>query len=312
MPAVSSVAVKVRVIINPVSGGRRRGLPPSSRQALAEQALDQWAADGDVLMTEGPGHAHALAASSAASGADLVIAWGGDGTINEVASALAGTSTSLGIVRAGSGNGAARDLGIPASPRAALDAAFRIPARAVDTGEIDGRFFLNIAGIGLDASMARLYNNLGGELRGFRRYFSTTVRHGFGYRAKPYRLQVDGVPLNVESLVLAVANMRQYGNNAVIAATARPDDGELDLVVIGEHGTLGRLGLAARAFTRSMHRAPGVRSMRIRHLVIEADDPMAFHVDGECHDGGCRMEVQVRPGALKISGTLLGRARRLG
>ena len=297
--------MKTRIIINPVSGGRHRGVPAAARVEMAKEALQRWSAEGDVVLTKAADHARDLAREAVAARMDLVIAWGGDGTINEVASALVGAEPALGVVRAGSGNGAARELGILADPAQALDAAFRGPAHAIDTGEIDGRFFLNIAGIGLDATMARLFNQLGGDARGFRNYLPTTLRNGFGYRAKPYRLTVDGEQRDVDALVLAIANMPQYGNNAVVAAHARPDDGVLDLVVVGEHGVLGRLGLAARAFTRSLHRSSRVRTSQVRHVVVESPDPILFHVDGECFDGGCRVEAKVKAGSLRVSGVKL-------
>lgn len=289
------------VIINPVAGGRAR-LAPERRVAIAREALRQARVDGDVRLTECCGHGRDLARAAVASGCDVVIAWGGDGTINEVACALIGQPAALGIVRAGSGNGFARELGIPTRPELALAGALTGSERVIDTGEIDGRRFLNIAGIGFDAAMALRFDRLGTERRGAFRYTGAVVRSVFTYRALQYSIRADGEPLQFEALLLAVANLPQYGSNAVIAPRAVPFDGLLDLVVVGQRGALGRVGLVPRLFDRSIHKAPNVTFRPVRDLVIECSEPMPYHVDGEPVQGGTRLEARVLPRSLRVRG----------
>jgi YegS/Rv2252/BmrU family lipid kinase len=229
-----------------------------------------------------------------------VVAWGGDGTINEVASELVGTGTALGIVRAGSGNGLARELGIPSDPDQALDIALTGRERAVDAGEIEGRRFFNVAGIGFDAAMAADFNALGGERRGPIRYAGVVARALFGYRAAHYSIDADGRRLETDALLVAIANLAQYGSNAVIAPGARPDDGLFDVMVVGERGVLGRIGLVARAYARTIDRAKGVTRLPAAHVVVRADEPVLFHVDGEPHQGGTTVETHVIPAALRV------------
>lgn len=293
--------MKAVVIINPVAGGRAR-LAPERRVAIARAALVRAGVDGEVRLTERAGHGRELAQAAVEAGSELVIAWGGDGTINEVASALIGRSASLGIVRAGSGNGLARELGIPKRPDLALAAALGGAERAMDTGEIDGRLFLNIAGIGFDATMAVQFNGLGTERRGALRYTASVVRGVFRYRPVEYEIEADGEPLRVRALLLAIANLPQYGSNAVIAPRAVPFDGLLDLVVVGERGPLGRVGLVPRLFDRSIHKAPDVTFRPVRHLVISSPAPMAYHVDGEPLLGGTRLEARIFPRSLRVRG----------
>ena len=237
--------MSVAVIINPVAGGRR-SLAPEERVRLAEQALARHRVAGRVEVTRAAGHGTELARQAVADRCELVVAWGGDGTINEVASELVGTGTPLGIVRAGSGNGLARELGIPAHPDYALDIALTGRDRAVDAGEIEGHRFFNVAGIGFDAAMAADFNALGGERRGPLRYAGVVARALFRYRAAHYSIEVDGRRLETDALLVAIANLSQYGSNAVIAPGARPDDGLLDVMVVGERGVMGRIGLVAR------------------------------------------------------------------
>ncbi len=292
--------MRVVVIVNPVAGGRRRSLPVDDRVRLVRDALARHGADGRVVLTERPGHAPDLARRAVQDGADIVVAWGGDGTINEVASQLVGTRAVLGIVRAGSGNGMARELRIPAAPDAALDAALAGRARSIDTGEIEGRPFFNVAGIGFDAAMAAEFNRLGCERRGTLLYGLRVARAALGYRANRYLVEVGSHRVEARALVVAIANFPQYGSGAVIAPAASPDDGAFDVVVAEERGAFGRLALVFRALARSIDRAPGVTTMRGAGVVVTADGPIGFHVDGEPHEGGPVVRAGLRPSALRV------------
>src|SRR5262245_51896815 len=135
-------------IVNPISGAKASPATAAMRADALRAAADQRGRPIAIHLTERAGHARELASAAAAAGAELVIAWGGDGTINEAGSALVGTDTTLGIVPAGSGNGLAAALDVPRAPQAALAAAFDGRTRAIDAGTIAGRLFFNIAGIG--------------------------------------------------------------------------------------------------------------------------------------------------------------------
>jgi diacylglycerol kinase (ATP) len=291
--------MSVAVIINPVAGGRR-SLAPDARVRLAEQALARHGVVGRVQVTRASGHGTEVARQAVAERSDLVIAWGGDGTINEVASELVGTVTRLGIVRAGSGNGLARELGIPPDPDQALDIALTGRDRDIDAGQIEGHRFFNVAGIGFDAAMAADFNRLGGERRGPIRYTGVVARALFGYRAGHYAIEVDGQRLETQALLVAIANLSQYGSNAVIAPCARPDDGLLDVMVVGTRGVAGRIGLVVRAFNRTIDRAAGVTRLPATRVVVRAGQPIPFHVDGEPRQGGTTVEAHVWPAAIRV------------
>ncbi len=297
---LQSCCMSVTVIINPVAGGSRRGPSKDGRVRLVREVLDRHHADGRVLLTERPGHGSELARQAVADGCADVIAWGGDGTINEVASQLIGTGSVLGIVRAGSGNGLARELGIPSQPERALAVALGARERRIDVGEIEGRPFLNVAGVGFDAAMAAVFNDLGGERRGPVRYTFQAFRAMFAYTAVHYTIEVDGRRLESHALVVAIANHRQYGSNAVIAPHAVPDDGLLDVVVVEERGALARLGLGLRLLDGTIDKAAGVTILRGASVKVTAASPIAFHVDGEPRTGGTTVEARIHKGALRV------------
>jgi diacylglycerol kinase family enzyme len=175
----------------------------------------------EVFLTERGGHARELATGALDRGATVVVAWGGDGTVNEVAGALAFRDADLGVIPSGSGNGLARELGIPADPSAALAVALSGRSRVIDCGELDGRLFVNVAGIGFDALVAREFASHRQGQRGFVRYARITAREMFRYEPAEHTIVADHQVLRKIALLVAIANARQYGNGAVIARSSR-------------------------------------------------------------------------------------------
>jgi diacylglycerol kinase (ATP) len=287
------------VIINPVSGPARGG-SASERRNLAVSTLETLGIPADVQLTGRPGHAYDLARAAVESGAKLVVAWGGDGTINEVGRAVAFTSTSLGLVPGGSGNGFARELGVPFSPRAALERALQTPARQIDAGEIDGRLFFNVAGIGLDARVAARVARRHRAQGGLGPYIVAGTQEMLSRKPIEYSIETDKGRFCQTALIVALGNSRQYGYGAKVAPVATVDDGELDLVVIDDCGLIGNLTRLPFLFTGGLHRQRGVTTLRVRELTIQASSPMVFHVDGEPFAGGNRLSARVRPGAVSV------------
>jgi diacylglycerol kinase (ATP) len=289
--------VSVAIIINPLSGGASpaRGL---RRAELAADALARLGEDGDVFVTERRSHARELAAAEVKRGARLVIAWGGDGTVNEVASALVFGSTALGIVPSGSGNGLARELTISHRPEQAIAEAIRASPRLIDAGELGGRLFFNLAGLGFDAHIAASFDRDPSGRRGLRTYARLTAREMFRYQARTYC--VDGTNVD-RALLVTLANSGQFGNGARVAPSARVDDGLLDLVVFQESTRIAAIATIPRFFTGGFERVKGVMVRRFERITISADRPIAFHVDGEPVAGGTLLEGRVHPAALHVA-----------
>lgn len=257
-------------------------------------------ADAEVVVTERSGHAREIARDAAARGVGAVVAWGGDGTINEVASALAFSPVPLGIVPAGSGNGLARELRISLNPERAIASALRAAARPIDVGDIEGRLFVSIAGVGFDAHVAARFNAPSNRRRGFLGYAGITARALASYAPIRYRITANGSVADVRAILVTLANSAQFGSGARIAPGALLDDGLLDLVVFQERSRLSTLVHIRRLFTGTAARVPGLRLERVTDVVIEADEPLTFHVDGELCLGGTRLHARVHPAALHV------------
>ncbi len=292
---------KVAVIINPISGaGRRRDLA-RRRAEQAAAIIDEHQLDGEVFVTERQGHAGELAHAARRRGATLVVAWGGDGTVNEVGSALVGSNASLAIVPGGSGNGLARELGIPLDPPSAFQVIFTGRTRLIDAGELDGHKFFNVAGLGLDARVAHRFAAGGLQRRGFIRYLELATREIVSFAPVDCTVTTDDNGVRrVRPLLIALANSRQYGNGALIAPDARLDDGKLDIVVVEYRAPWRVLVQAPRLFSGTVARVPGVSISRACRVVISADAPLVYHVDGEPHMGGHSVQASVHPAALRV------------
>jgi YegS/Rv2252/BmrU family lipid kinase len=290
--------MSVTVIINPISGGQG----PGAARRKAQIAISAIEAHGDrpeVLLTERVGHARELAAGALQRGARLVLAWGGDGTINEIASALVFGEVPLGIIPAGSGNGLARELGVSTVAERAIAEALAADGRLMDVGEIEGRYFVNVAGIGFDAHIASQFAS--SKRRGFLGYAGITARALRSYVPLTYRITRDGVTDEARAILVTIANSAQFGNGARIAPGARVDDGQLDLVLVQERSRFRTICALPRLFNGTADRFPGCTTTRIRDVTIESDMPLTYHVDGEPILGGTRLRARVHPGALRVA-----------
>ena len=292
------------VIINPRSGPQRRGRG-SERVEMAKHALDRLGVVAEIRVTERAGHAHDLALEAAGSGAELVMAWGGDGTINEVARALVqrgeagAVPPALGIIPGGSGNGLSRELRLPFDPAQAIERAVRSPVRHIDVGEMGEHLFFNVAGIGLDAHVAALVTTRVHH-RGLLPYLSATAGDLIHYRPGEYVIDVDGATKHVTALVLVCANSRQWGFGAQIAPGSNLEDGLIEFVIVEDRGFLGNAARVPALFLGRIDRQRGVETHRVREVTIRSRDAMLFHVDGEARQGSNMLTARVHPRSLRL------------
>lgn len=294
--------MRVAILINP-RAGVHRGDAVARRVDLARAALRDHRADGEVVVADGPGRGSAAARQLVEKGVETVVVWGGDGTVNEVASQLVGSGVNLGIVPAGSGNGLARELGLDRDPARALEVALQGPVRRIDAGELGGRLFFNVAGVGFDAQLAAAFNAR--TRRGAAGYAAAALREARRYEPARYSVTADGAVSSSRALLVAVANTRQYGNGAIIAPGARPDDGRLELVIVPPVGFLAACRQLLRLFRGTLHHMPGVSMCQVREGAIAADAPLVFHVDGEVVAGDRTLPLAVHARALAVRVPLL-------
>jgi YegS/Rv2252/BmrU family lipid kinase len=265
------------------------------RQFVAERRLD-----ADIVLTQGPGHATALAREAIEAGCERIVAVGGDGTMNEAAQAMLHSRAALALVPCGSGNGLARHLGLPGSHADALELAVKESAsvRLLDTGAAAGHPFFNVMGIGLDADVSRRFNTL--LRRGLPAYARTALTAFVRRQNERCTIVCGNRRESLEVLLITVANSEQYGNGAVIAPGAQVDDGQLDLVAVRPVGLWSAAFLAARLFLGNLDKSSRVSRFQGARFEIERQAPGLIHTDGECHAVGSKFDVVVLPGSLQM------------
>lgn len=288
--------MKIRAIVNLRAG------------VAAHRALDAFEAGRpswppvEVRLTEGPAHATALAREAVEEEAALVLVAGGDGTVNEVATGLIGTGVPLGIVPVGSGNGLARALHIPLRPDQALAALESGIARRMDVGQVNGKPFLNVAGVGFDAFVGSAFHKAGrkGGRRGIFTYVRMSLRLLSLYEAPSVTVDLPGGRLDARPFVMAFANGPQYGAGAVLNPGAKLNDGRMEVVVFEDAPFLETVAAAPRLFVGGIERSRRYRRIAVASAVLSARQPLEHHRDGEPEPEAARLEVKLLPKALRV------------
>jgi YegS/Rv2252/BmrU family lipid kinase len=292
--------MRAAIIINPRSGLKKTHTTAGgTRLERAKRWVESAGVRADIHETTRSGHAGELAAKAVAAGVDRIVAWGGDGTVNEVAGALFGTVAALGIVPGGSGDGLARSLGLPRDPEQAMRIALTGKTKAIDVGWLAGRHFLNIAGAGFDAEVARRFSTR--LTRGTRGYLAESLSLVWSYACSTYRIKLTASSHEFAGpqFLVAFANGREYGSGLVIAPDADPSDGWLDMVLVTGGGPVRQLWRSRRLAFRRMSPAEGVWRDRVKGASIEGER-LSCHVDGEPFEAHGLVEVRLEPGALNV------------
>lgn len=279
-------------IINPISGGKSKLNFPQQ----AGNYLDQSLFDSEFIFTEKAGHAQQIVAENLDK--DILVAVGGDGTINEIASALEGSGKWMGIIPCGSGNGLARAIGIPLKEGNAVSRLNRLRHTLIDSGTLNDRKFFNMAGIGFDAHISKAFAEHTG--RGLVGYVQTTFREISNYRSQNYMLEIDGKRYERNAFMISIANSSQYGNNAHIAPFASVSDGLLDICIIKPFPLYSFPMMGYRMFSKTAHKSKFVEIIQGREIRIIRESAGAVHVDGEPQLMGTELNINIKPLSLSV------------
>lgn len=281
-------------IINPISGGKDKNRVPG----LIDSSLDRSKFNASYRVTEYPGHATEIVEETASLRFDIVIAVGGDGTINEVAAKVMQQGKIFGIIPLGSGNGLARFLKIPMNSRKAIEVINQLRVAQMDTAIFNDHVFFNMAGMGFDAHISAIF--AGNKKRGLTGYVKLGLKEMLNYKPQRYRITVDGKVYERTAFVVSIANSSQYGNNTYISPLASVNDGLLDVCVIKSF-PIYRIGtLAYYMLTAKTHRTDMVEIIRGKNIDIYREKDAAIHIDGEPLQMGRDLKIAVQPLSLNI------------
>jgi len=281
-------------IINPISGGKDKKDFP----AIAHKFLNKEIFEASFELTQRAHHAYEIAKDAVQKGIDVVVAVGGDGTINEVASALEGSNTTMGIVPCGSGNGLARTLNVSLNADKAVKALNNLNVETIDTALLSGNKFFNVAGVGFDAWISFLFANM--PNRGFKGYIKTTFNEIRSYQPKTYEVEIDGVVLQRKAFMISIANSSQFGNNAYIAPSASLKDGLLDVCIVKPFPLYAFPLLAYRLFNKTSEKSRYVEIIKGKNIRITTDKPEVIHLDGEPKEFSGEIFASIKPLSLKV------------
>ena len=287
---------KIVFILNPHSGTDDKVRMPK----LIEENINTTAYDYDIVFTEYAGHAADIAKDCASRGIDIVVAVGGDGTINEVARSIVHTNTALGIIPCGSGNGLARHLCIPLDPRKAISLINRACIESLDYGVINGLPFFCTCGMGFDAFISLKFAGAG--KRGPMTYIENVLKEGLKYKPETYEVEIEDEkePKKYNAFLIACANASQYGNNAYIAPKATMTDGLMDVIIMEPFTAFDAPQISIDIINKTLDKNSKIKTLRAKRIHIHRSQPGAIHYDGDPIMTGKDVDVHIEERGIRI------------
>ncbi len=282
-------------IVNPFAGHGSKAKIPN----YISKEVNRSKYDFDIVYTKYSGHATEIAAKAKEQKVDGVISVGGDGTVNEVASALIYSETAMGIIPGGSGNGLSTHLGIGRNPKKALNVIDSFQTRIIDTATVNDKFYVNMAGVGIDGLVA--YKTKQSAKRGFSTYLKGALTEAIKYKNQTYKVEIDGREIEGKFLSINVAYGSMFGYNFTIAADADTSDGLMDALMIHDARKVDYFGNAWRFWAGRIHKSKFASLKKTSEIKITSYDDSYMHIDGEgypCQAG--ELEFKVMSQSLKM------------
>ena len=273
---------KIAFIMNPISG----------------TTLDQDLYEYNILMTERAGHASELAVSARDEGIDIVVAVGGDGTVNEVARSIVHSDTALGIIPCGSGNGLARHLMLPMNLKKAIQIINRCEIHNLDYGVINGYPFFCTCGMGFDAFVSMKFAEAG--KRGPITYVENVLREGLKYKPETYEIEDENGKMRYKAFLISCANASQYGNNAYIAPQASMSDGLMDVIIMEPFDVLEAPQISIDMFNKTLDKSSKIKTFKCKKLRIHRKEAGVIHFDGDPVMTDKDIEIELKEKGIRI------------
>ncbi len=285
---------RITFIVNPISGTQnKRNITKKIRTYIDRDIYDL-----KIVPTQYAGHATEIAAACAADGVDVVVAVGGDGTINETARSLVHTSTALGILPCGSGNGLARHLQIPLDPKKAIETLNQGVIESIDYGKINGIPYFCTCGVGFDAFISMKFAQAG--KRGLATYMENTLREGLRYEPETYEIETEDGTTRYKAFLITCANASQYGNNFYIAPKASLCDGLMDVIIMEPFTMLDAPAISFQMFNGTLDQNSKIKTIKCKSLNIHRSKPGVIHFDGDPIMAEADLKVEIIEKGLQV------------
>lgn len=285
---------KIVFVINLTSGtSDKTSIPP-----LIDEHLDKDKFEYEIVTTEYAGHASEISAKAKNDGVDIVVAVGGDGTVNEVARSIVHSETALGIIPCGSGNGLARHLLLPMNTRKAIEIINACEIHELDYGVINEYPFFCTCGMGFDAFVSMKFAESG--KRGPITYAENILREGLKYKPETYIIEDENGTKTYKAFLISCANASQYGNNAYIAPQASMSDGLMDVIIMEPFDMLEAPQISIDMFNKTLDKNTRIKTFHSKKIHIHRTKPGVIHYDGDPVMAGEDINVEIKEEGIKI------------
>ena len=281
-------------IMNPISGTQNKNTIPE----LIDKTLNKSLFNYTITYTEYAGHAAILAQEAVKSGVDIVVAVGGDGTVNEVAKSLIHTNTALGIIPCGSGNGLARHLMIPLDIEKSIDIINKCEIHDLDYGIINGLPFFCTCGMGFDAFVSLKFAS--SSKRGPTTYIENVLKEGLKYKPETYEVEDETGTMKYKAFLISCANASQYGNNAFIAPQASMSDGLMDVIIMEPFSVMEAPQISLQLFNKTLDKNSKIKTFKSKKIHIHRTEPGVIHFDGDPIMTSADIDVEMMSKGIKI------------
>ena len=284
----------IAFIVNPISGTKAKNRVAK----LIRELLDLQQFAPTVVVTEYAGHATQLARQFAMEDYYAVVAVGGDGTVNEVASGLIDTNTALGIIPNGSGNGFARHLDISTRMNRAIEMLNSSEVINVDYGLVNNQPFFSTCGVGFDAVVAQDFSN---SERGIKGYIQSILKDIFQYKPETYHIKGEGIDQTTTAFLINFANAGQWGYDAYVAPKASVQDGWLDLVIVDAFPVKAAAELTINYLSKFIDEEGfHMDTIRVKEVKLTRMSAGPIHIDGDPIEMPAELNIKIVEEGLKV------------
>ena len=286
---------RLLIIVNPIAG--KTAKCDVVKKILSHVDIRKY--DVTVRLTSYSGHALRISKEAVNNGVDIVVAVGGDGTVNEIASALVDTNVVFAIIPCGSGNGLARHLGLPMKIKKAVEVINRGKSNIIDTIVVDGKCCFCTAGIGYEALVTAEYSKA--RTRGLVTYIKKSILGWFTYEPQEYIIEVNGCTLKRKAVSITFANANQWGNEFHVAPKASLNDGLIDVTIIKHPIKIANaLLMPMQILGYSFDKNPNVETFKTSELLVKYTGNKTAHLDGEPFELKGNLKISVKRSSLRI------------
>jgi len=285
---------RILFIINPISGGHNKAEIIKAISKL----LDSNKFDISITHTKRAGYAAKIAKKAVENNMDIVVAVGGDGTINEIASQLVNTDTALAIIPCGSGNGLARELEIPLHYKKAIQQINTLNIKKIDVGICNNQYFFSLVGMGFDAKVAYDFNQ--GKKRKFLGYAWAILKDFFHVKNQYFEIELDHEKIADSFFFVTIANCSQWGYNVKVAPNARLDDGVLAVNLCKKPSFLSIIPFGIKLLSGKIETSKYVTLKNSPQLLVTSNKMFFYHLDGDAKGVSTKIKIDILPEALQI------------